>query len=186
VSHRIHGSGRWRSCALAGARARARATPASISLARRRAVWLIVMDTHQPEAVRRANSRPCTSDDKLVRRESPSPGLLRNPTSSRKRGEVTQLNQIGRAGVGHGLFDGRQRKTPWAVIRLNRGRETASRPATYHLCSPQRRETIAVPAMPSTRAAPVDRSMHRPFTNGPRSLIRTVTLRPVECEVTVT
>jgi len=59
-------------------------------------------------------------------------------------------------------------------------------------CSPlvlnlsQRRETIAVPPMPSTRAAPVDRSMHRPFTNGPRSFIRTVTLRPVECEVTVT
>ena len=51
---------------------------------------------------------------------------------------------------------------------------------------PQSRETIAVPAMPSTRAAPVDRSMHRPFTNGPRSFIRTVTLRPVECEVTVT
>src|SRR5215212_979709 len=51
---------------------------------------------------------------------------------------------------------------------------------------PQRRETIAVPPMPSTRAAPVDRSMHRPFTNGPRSFIRTVTLRPVEWEVTVT
>ncbi len=50
----------------------------------------------------------------------------------------------------------------------------------------QRRETIAVPSMPSTRAAPVDRSMHRPFTNGPRSFIRTVTLRPFECEVTVT
>jgi hypothetical protein len=32
----------------------------------------------------------------------------------------------------------------------------------------------------------VDKSMQRPFTNGPRSLIRTVTLRPVECEVTVT
>jgi hypothetical protein len=49
----------------------------------------------------------------------------------------------------------------------------------------QRRETIAVPAIPSTRAAPVDKSMQRPFTNGPRSFIRTVTLRPVECEVTV-
>jgi hypothetical protein len=51
---------------------------------------------------------------------------------------------------------------------------------------PQRRETIAVPPMPSTRAAPVDKSMHRPFTNGPRSFIRTVTLRPLECKVTVT
>jgi hypothetical protein len=50
----------------------------------------------------------------------------------------------------------------------------------------QRRENIAIPLMPSTRAAPVDRSMHRPFTNGPRSFIRTVTLRPVEWEVTVT
>jgi hypothetical protein len=28
--------------------------------------------------------------------------------------------------------------------------------------------------------------MQRPFTKGPRSLIRTVTLRPLECEVTVT
>ena len=28
--------------------------------------------------------------------------------------------------------------------------------------------------------------MHRPFTNGPRSFIRTLTLRPVECDVTVT
>jgi hypothetical protein len=51
---------------------------------------------------------------------------------------------------------------------------------------PQRRETIAIPATPSARAAPVDKSMQRPFTNGPRSFIRTVTLRPVECEVTVT
>jgi hypothetical protein len=32
----------------------------------------------------------------------------------------------------------------------------------------------------------LDRSMHRPFTNGPLSFIRTMTLRPVECEVTVT
>jgi hypothetical protein len=31
-----------------------------------------------------------------VRGESPSPGLLRNPTSPRKRGEVTQFNQTGR------------------------------------------------------------------------------------------
>jgi hypothetical protein len=45
---------------------------------------------------------------------------------------------------------------------------------------------IAVPAMPSTRAAPLDKSMQRPFTKGPRSFIRTVTPRPVECEVTVT
>jgi hypothetical protein len=59
-----------------------------------------------------------------------------------------------------------------------------ARLACAHL--PQRRETIAVPLKPSTRAAPVDRSMHRPFTNGPRSFIRTVTLRPVEWEVTVT
>ena len=42
------------------------------------------------------------------------------------------------------------------------------------------------PAIPSARAAPVDRSMQRPFTKGPRSLTRTVTLRPLECEVTVT
>jgi hypothetical protein len=47
-------------------------------------------------------------------------------------------------------------------------------------------ETIAVPLMPSTRAAPLDRSMHRPFTKGPRSFIRTVTVRPVDCDVTVT
>jgi hypothetical protein len=47
-------------------------------------------------------------------------------------------------------------------------------------------ETVSVPAIPSARAAPVDKSMQRPFTNGPRSLIRTVTLRPLECEVTVT
>jgi hypothetical protein len=60
-----------------------------------------------------------------------------------------------------------------------------ARLATCTLLS-QSRETIAVPPMPSARAAPVDRSMHRPFTNGPRSLMRTVTLRPVECEVTVT
>jgi hypothetical protein len=31
-----------------------------------------------------------------VRGESPSSGLLRNPTSPRKRGEVTQFNQTGR------------------------------------------------------------------------------------------
>jgi len=55
-----------------------------------------------------------------------------------------------------------------------------------HSIRPQRRETIAAPATPSTRAAPVDKSMQRPFTNGPRSFIRTVTLRPVECEVTMT
>jgi hypothetical protein len=54
----------------------------------------------------------------------------------------------------------------------------------YHCASA--RETLAIPANPSTRAAPVDKSMQRPFTNGPRSFIRTVTLRPVECEVTVT
>jgi hypothetical protein len=50
----------------------------------------------------------------------------------------------------------------------------------------QRSDTIVVPPMPSTRAAPLDRSMHRPLTNGPRSFIRTVTARPVEYEVTVT
>lgn len=41
-------------------------------------------------------------------------------------------------------------------------------------------------AMPSARAAPDDRSMQRPLMNGPRSLIRTVTLRPLLWEVTVT
>ena len=55
-----------------------------------------------------------------------------------------------------------------------------------HGSQSQRRETIAVPSKPSTRAAPLDRSMHRPLTNGPRSFIRTVTLRPVEWDVTVT
>jgi hypothetical protein len=40
--------------------------------------------------------------------------------------------------------------------------------------------------IPITRAAPMDESMQRPFTNGPRSFIRTVTLRPVDREVTAT
>jgi hypothetical protein len=73
-----------------------------------------------------------------------------------------------------------------AVLALAPSGPTActARLACAHL--PQSRETIAVPLKPSTRAAPVDRSMHRPFTNGPRSFIRTVTLRPVEWEVTVT
>src|SRR5262245_21032613 len=68
-------------------------------------------------------------------------------------------------------------------------RRDASAPhgvASHLYLSTSARETFAVPAKPSTRAAPVDSSMHRPFTNGPRSLIRTVTLRPLECEVTVT
>jgi hypothetical protein len=47
-------------------------------------------------------------------------------------------------------------------------------------------DPYSVPAMPSACAAPVDRSIQRPFTNGPRSLIRTVTLRPLLCDVTVT
>lgn len=51
---------------------------------------------------------------------------------------------------------------------------------------PQCSDTRPIPLIPITRAAPLDRSMHRPFTNGPRSFIRTVTLRPVEYEVTVT
>lgn len=50
----------------------------------------------------------------------------------------------------------------------------------------QRRETFSRSAIPNARAAPVDRSMQRPFTNGPRSLTRTVTLRPLDCEVIVT
>lgn len=51
---------------------------------------------------------------------------------------------------------------------------------------PQLRETRSVPPMPSACAAPVDRSIQRPFTKGPRSLIRTVTLRPLFWDVTVT
>ena len=41
---------------------------------------------------------------------------------------------------------------------------------------PQLSDTFSRPAIPSARAAPVDKSMQRPFTKGPRSLIRTVTL----------
>jgi hypothetical protein len=87
-----------------------------------------------------------------------------------------------RSGAGHGLPDGRQRRARLGAVR------TACRTARLATCTllSQSRETIAVPVTPITRAAPVDRSMHRPFTNGPRSLIRTVTLRPFECEVTVT
>lgn len=46
--------------------------------------------------------------------------------------------------------------------------------------------TRATPPMPIARAAPVLRSMQRPFTNGPRSLIRTVTDRPLARLVTRT
>jgi hypothetical protein len=45
---------------------------------------------------------------------------------------------------------------------------------------------MAVPVIPITLAAPVDKSIQRPFTKGPRSLIRTVTLRPLVRDVTVT
>ena len=47
-------------------------------------------------------------------------------------------------------------------------------------------DTFSRPAIPSARAALVDKSMQRPFTKGPRSLIRTVTLRPLFWDVTVT
>ena len=39
-----------------------------------------------------------------------------------------------------------------------------------------------MPLMPIARAAPVDRSMQRPLKKGPRSLIVTVTLRPLLTE----
>jgi hypothetical protein len=86
----------------------------------------------------------------------------------------------------------KRRRHPLRAISWPVGLQRRDGISALRRCSPpvlnlsQRRETIAVPPMPSTRAAPVDRSMHRPFTNGPRSFIRTVTLRPVKCEVTVT
>ena len=64
--------------------------------------------------------------------------------------------------------------------------QSVTAPLTTDAHRRQRRETIVIPARPSTRAAPLDKSIQRPFTKGPRSFIRTVTLRPVECEVTVT
>lgn len=46
--------------------------------------------------------------------------------------------------------------------------------------------TFAVPPIPIASAAARDRSMHLPRTNGPRSLIRTTTLRLLRRLVTVT
>ena len=98
------------------------------------------------------------------------------------------------------------KRTCWAVLTMSvdgRSPEVAGRPrmtlsgssqlglVAYCRNAPETLElsggkTFSRSAIPSARAAPVDRSMQRPFTNGPRSLTRTLTLRPLDCEVTVT
>jgi hypothetical protein len=52
--------------------------------------------------------------------------------------------------------------------------------------SPTERVTCAVPPMPMARAAALERSIVRPLTNGPRSLIRTKTDLPFNLFVTLT
>ena len=111
---------------------------------------------------------------------------------SGKQASNCDEHEEGRAGV-HELADTGYPVLAWSPRMQSEDECNCRRPAVcstaFAIASPflrQRRETTAVPSMPSARAAPFDRSMHRPFTNGPRSFMRTVMLRPVECEVTMT
>ena len=69
-------------------------------------------------------------------------------------------------------------------------RATAHRHSPEAICANVSRSistsAVPAPAMPSLVAAPYDRSMMRSCLNGPRSLTRTITLRPLRRFVTRT
>jgi hypothetical protein len=151
--------------------------------------------TPAPSSARRRQRRPGATANDI-------PWLKLTVTSGRGTGILSGVTTVQRINTAGGKLEGRLRQgghlAQRALLRglrfpaqdLNAFSVTAGMPGAKtrfaRACRDQRRETVVVPPMPSARAAPVDRSMHRPFTNGPRSFIRTVTLRPVECEVTVT
>jgi hypothetical protein len=83
--------------------------------------------------------------------------------------------------AGHRAMSGRKRSVRYSTSQANRPIEDDEQQRErefpgLHQCT----LTRAVPPIPIAFAAARDRSMQRPRTNGPRSVIRTVTLRPLQ------